>query len=629
MLKRIITSLFLISGFIVIIYSCAKISSPSGGLRDRLPPVVVKSVPANGARNFKGNKLEILFNEYVVLDNINDKFMVSPPMKKKPRVLIRGKAVDVEFDEKLKDSTTYTFYFQDAIKDLNEGNILQNFQFVLSTGPVIDSLSVTGNIYNAYNLEVPEKTIVLMYRELADSAVKKHLPEYITRLTQDGYFRIDNIRPGTYRLFGLKDADNSKNYNLPDEEFAFLDSTVVINTAKNYIPPPPPVKDTLIVKKGMDKNGKPIKDSASPRKVAGKNTAAVKDTSTVKKVIEPVPLIGEYRLFQFLAQKKAHYLSTTHRDTKYLLSYILSLPPDTMKFEFSIPGAARKGYITERSKYNDTLKVWLVDSLLYSRSIDSTIIRYPFTDTLGVLRYKQDTILMRFISPRAPKVVKIKRTPFTFESNLLSGFLKPGQSIVFKSKTPFREPDTTKIRLYEIEQISKKSIPYTLLKDSSNSCKLYLNTKLEQKKKYLFIADSASFSNIYNDHSDSLGIKFSIKDPELYQKLTFNIKNYEGPRIIQLLDKTEKLIAEAYMKKDGKIVFPLLESGFYRIRVIYDLNGDGKWTTGDFTLHRQPEPVSYYPGEIELRTGYELEQDWDIGIKNFKDAKLREKKRTK
>ena len=94
MLKRIIR-LFLISGFIVIIYSCAKISSPSGGLRDRLPPVVVKSVPANGARNFKGNKLEILFNEYVVLDNINDKFMVSPPMKKKQRVLIRGKAVDV------------------------------------------------------------------------------------------------------------------------------------------------------------------------------------------------------------------------------------------------------------------------------------------------------------------------------------------------------------------------------------------------------------------------------------------------------------------------------------------------------------------------------------------------------
>jgi hypothetical protein len=81
------------------------------------------------------------------------------------------------------------------------------------------------------------------------------------------------------------------------------------------------------------------------------------------------------------------------------------------------------------------------------------------------------------------------------------------------------------------------------------------------------------------------------------------------------------------MSKDGKTVFPLLDAGFYRIRVIYDLNGDRKWTTGDFTKHRQPEPVSYYPTEIELKTGWELDQSWDIGVKNFKDPKLREKKK--
>jgi len=212
MLKRMITRLFLISLLVVLLLNCAKISSPSGGQRDKKPPVVVKSNPLNGARNFRGKKIEIEFNEYVVLDNINDKFMVSPPMKKKPRVFIRGKNVDIEFDDKLKDSTTYTFYFQDAIRDLNEGNILQNYQFVLSTGQVIDSLSVTGNIYNASDLEVPDKTIAIMYRELADSAVEKHLPEYISRLDPTGYFRINNIRPGTYRLFGLADGDNSKNY---------------------------------------------------------------------------------------------------------------------------------------------------------------------------------------------------------------------------------------------------------------------------------------------------------------------------------------------------------------------------------------------------------------------------------
>jgi Bacterial Ig-like domain len=620
MYKRMINRLFLISALIIIISACAKISSPSGGPRDRLPPVVVKSDPVNGARNFRGNKLAIVFNEYVVLDNISEKFMVSPPMKKKPRVFIKGKGVDVEFDDKLKDSTTYTFYFQDAIKDLNEGNVLQNYQFVLSTGPVIDSLSVTGNIYKSFNLEVPEKTLVLMYRELADSAVVKHIPEYISRVDLNGYFRIDNVRPGTYRLYGLKDLDNSKNYNSLDEEFAFMDSTVVITPEKNFIPPPPVVKDTTIIKKGINKKA-----------------ASVKDTTTVRKGVnkepEPVTLIGEYRLFQFAAQKKLHYLSKSNRDLKYQMLYILSLPPDSMKFEFYIPGVDNKAYFSEPSRNRDSLKIWLTDSSLYSKPQIETIVRYPYTDTLGTLGYKQDTILMRFLPPRAPRVIKIKRTVFTFESNILSGSLKPGQTIVFNSKTPFRQPDLSRIHLYELVQATRQNVPFQLVKDSTNSCKYYLKTKLAEGKKYLFIADSASFGNIYNEYSDSIGVKFSIKDSELYSKLTLEVKNYKGDRIIQLLDKTEKLVAETYMKKDGKVVFPLLETGFYRVRVIYDLNGDGKWTTGNFTAGRQPEPVSYYPGEIEFKPGWELEftddKAWDIGVKNFKDPKLMEKKKGK
>jgi hypothetical protein len=629
MYRRMIARLFLILAFIAIVGACAKISSPSGGPRDRTPPVVVKSIPVNGARNFTGNKLEIVFNEFVVLDNINEKFMVSPPMKKKPRVLIKGKAVEVEFDDKLKDSTTYTFYFQDGIKDLNEGNILQNYQFVFSTGAVIDSLSVTGNIYNAFDLEAPEKTEALLYRELADSAVVKHLPEYISRVDQDGYFRIDNVRPGTYRLYGLKDGDNSKNYNRPDEEFAFMDSTVIITPGKNYIPPPPVVKDTIPVKK------KEAKATQTAKKGINKNNTASKDTANLKKLKEkePVALIGEYRLHQFTAPKKAHYLISSHRDHKYQMIYILSLPPDTMKFDFYIPGIDSKEYFTESSRNGDTLNIWLTDSSLYSQPQIKTIIKFPFTDTLGVTGYKQDTIVMRFLAPRPPKVTKIKRTVFTFESTIQSGFLRPGQSIVFKSKTPFRQPDTSKIKLYELVEATRQSLPYRMIKDSANSCKYYLKTKLAEGKKYLLIADRASFSDIYNDFSDSAGTKFSIKDPESYCKLTIAIKNYNGNRIIQLLDKSEKLVAENYMTKDGKTVFPLLDPGVYRLRVIYDLNGDRKWTTGDFTAHRQPEPVSYYPAEIELRSGYELEftdsKAWDIGIKNFKDPKLREKKKGK
>ena len=216
----------------------------------RTPPVVLETIPEYGAKNFRGKSISITFDEYVALDNINDKFMVSPPMKKKPRVFIRGKSVIAEFEENLRDSTTYTFYFQDAIKDLNEGNVIEDYQFVLSTGSVIDSLSVTGNVYNAFNLEVPEKTMVLLYRELADSFVVKHLPDYISRVDLKGYFRINNVKTGTYRLYALKDGDNSKNYNLPEEEFAFMNSPVEITPEKNFIPV---VKDTVPVKKEMPK----------------------------------------------------------------------------------------------------------------------------------------------------------------------------------------------------------------------------------------------------------------------------------------------------------------------------------------------------------------------------------------
>ena len=188
MFRSLITRFFLLSAIFILISDCAKVSAPTGGPKDRQPPVVVKSVPEYGARNFKGKSVVITFNKYVVLDNISEKFMVSPPMKKKPRVLIKGKSVNIEYNEELKDSTTYTFYFQDAIKDLNEGNVLDNYQFVFSTGSVVDSLSVTGNVYNSLNLEIPEKALVLLYHELADSAVTKHLPDYISRVEPERIF---------------------------------------------------------------------------------------------------------------------------------------------------------------------------------------------------------------------------------------------------------------------------------------------------------------------------------------------------------------------------------------------------------------------------------------------------------
>jgi hypothetical protein len=586
-----------ISVFIVmlIVAACAKISAPTGGLRDRIPPEVIESKPVNKARNFKGNKISVTFNEYIVLDNINEKFMISPPTRTKPRVYTRGKSVNVEFDDKLRDSTTYTLYFLDAVKDLNEGNVIENYQFVFATGSELDSLSVTGNVYNAYDLEVPEKTTVMLYRDLNDSAVIKNMPDYLSRIDVNGYFRIDNVRSGSYRLYAIKDDDNSKSYNRVEEEFAFIDSVITVNPEKNYIPFVPDTT-TRVLKPGAPKPPPPLMD-------------------------------GDHSLYLFAGPKKAHYLTGSNRETKYKLMYTFSLPPDTMDVEFSIPGTGEDKYIMHESRLRDTLIVWLTDSTLYSEANISTVLKYPFTDTLGIPGYKEDTIPMRFLAPRAPKSKRpvAGKTALPLQTNLAGGVLKPGHKIVFRSETPLKEPDTSRISLFQVIDKKTQRIPFSI-NPGKDPGRLILDATLPEGNQFMLITDANAISNIFGERNDSAGYRFSVKTAEDFSKLIIHVHNCNTQCIIQLLDNSEKLVGEKIIKKDSKIEFPLLSQGNYRMKVIYDLDGNGRWTTGDFMTRRQPEPVSYYGSEIEIKEGWEATQDWDLTLRHQKDPGLWKKK---
>ena len=580
----------------ILIFGCAKMNTPSGGPKDKEIPVVLKCVPANGATSFNDKEIVITFDEYVVLDKISEKFMVSPPMIKRPDVFVRGKSVHIEYEDQLRDSTTYTFYFQDAIRDLNEGNAINNYQFVFSTASFIDSLSVTGNVYSALNLDPPENTMVLLYDQLADSSVNKQLPVYITRAAANGEYRIDNVHPGTYRLYALVDADNSKNYNNRDEMFAFYEGPVQIVPEKNYLP----VK----------------KDTA---KTIATKPAVAKPADGKVPFIPPV--IGEYHLTLFQAEKKLHYLTSSARKQPYQLTYTLSLPPDSLNFEFSIPGVSPDKYFTEKNKNQDTITVWLTDSTVYNRQQIETYVSFPFTDTLGITGMKTDTVQMRFLAPRASRTKAVKRTPYKVSTGI-SGQERPDKQIILTAPAPFMPPDTSRLIFYELTKEEKIRHPFSLAKDTNNACRYYVNTELKPGKNYIFITDSAAFTSIYGENSDSTAAKFSVLSPESYGNLALDITGYEGGRIIQLLDNTEKPLRQVYLKNNGKLEFPLLEKGKYRVRVIFDLDNDGKWTTGDFDTHRQPEPVTYYPEEIEIKENWDVTQPWELVIKNYKEPKL-------
>jgi uncharacterized protein (DUF2141 family) len=582
------------------ILSCARQAAPTGGPKDITPPRIVRSIPAYGSIFFKGKKVVLTFDEFIALDKITEKLIISPPLVKKPGIIVKGKNLEIDFPEKLKDSVTYTMYFQDAVRDLNEGNPIYNFKFVFSTGSVLDSLSVTGNVFNASNLEVPENTLIMLQRNLADSAVVKIIPDYVALSDKNGGFRIDNIKPGAYNLFALQDKNNNKRYDLADEGFAFLDNVIQVTKEKNYLP-------VIVLKDTVRAKGVKIK------------------APDVK------PFIGEYKLFVFTAPKKNHYLTSSERKTANQFILTLSLPPDTVKFSLNIPEAPNGSFFIEKNLTSDTIDVWITDSLLYSKRQISTIIGYPFTDSTGVTRLRSDTVPLTFTPVRTTKAMKAKeiQNKFSFKTNIPANGIRAGYPIVFISETPFRSADTMRIHLYKTDKSGKVPVPYRINKDSLTTRKYILSAKLKEGDTYLLIADSASFGNIYGALSDSTGIKFSVRTSETYSKLTLNISGVKGYILIQLLDTKEKLLYMQEITKDGKIVFPMLDVGKYRIRAIDDLNRDGKWTTGDFKFRQQPEPVTYFPGEIEIRANFDNDQDWSLKNWNQKDQKLRESKENK
>ena len=197
--------------------SCAKIGSPAGGPRDKTPPRLEKSKPLNRAVHFDGKQIEITFDEYIKTDAIAQEMVVSPPFQERPDIRLRGMTLIIEWEEELRDSTTYTFRLGQSLKDLNEGNILRNFEFVFSTGDHLDSLGIIGTVLQAFNHKPLEDPVFMMlYENLSDSAPLLEIPDYVGKSDTKGNFLINNLRPATYRIFALQDQNRNYKYDVPD-----------------------------------------------------------------------------------------------------------------------------------------------------------------------------------------------------------------------------------------------------------------------------------------------------------------------------------------------------------------------------------------------------------------------------
>ncbi|WP_438972193.1 Ig-like domain-containing protein [Polaribacter sp.] len=235
-----IYSLFLFVFLICLTFSCAKTGRPDGGPKDENAPLFVTAKPPYESTNFNKKEIKLNFDEYIVLKELNKQLVVSPPMKNPPLITPQGtpsEFLKIEIIDTLKLNTTYIFNFGNSIQDNNEGNQLENFKYVFSTGDYIDSLTTFGSVKDAKLLETPRSVNVLMYRidsTFNDSIIYKRKPDYVTSTLDTTNYTFTNLRKGKYLLLALKE---------PLNDFIFNPKTDKIGVYKNYIQLP---KDSIL-----------------------------------------------------------------------------------------------------------------------------------------------------------------------------------------------------------------------------------------------------------------------------------------------------------------------------------------------------------------------------------------------
>jgi uncharacterized protein (DUF2141 family) len=225
---------------IVLIVSCAKRGTITGGLKDTLAPVLKTSFPKNYSINFKDDEIKLVFNENVKLKNLNKQLVISPPMKYEPIISPTSatKTLSIKIKDTLKSNTTYSLNFGQSIADNNEGNPFNQFKYVFSTGNYIDSLALGGRIKDAYNLEVEPFVSIMLYEvndTFTDSVVYNKSPRYITN-TLDSLktFRLENLKAGKYLLVALKDQNNNNKFDPKTEKIGFIKHFITIPTDTVY-----------------------------------------------------------------------------------------------------------------------------------------------------------------------------------------------------------------------------------------------------------------------------------------------------------------------------------------------------------------------------------------------------------
>jgi 5-hydroxyisourate hydrolase-like protein (transthyretin family) len=416
---------------IFVIFSCANRQLPQGGPRDRTPPKLLKATPENSTRNFKAKQIRLDFDEFIKLANQNTEITLTPTPVKTPEYNVRKKSLIIDLKDTLEKNTTYVINFGKAIQDVNEGNILKNFTYVFSTGIHIDSLGISGTVINNETLEYEKDATVMLFTLKQDSLLfGKKRPTVYTTTDSAGNFSLNNLHPGIYRLYALKEKTANKIYDNDNELIAFLKKDLHLR----------------------------------------------KDTSNV-----------QLRLFKQTPEKFRLVDRRFDADGKMFFSF--NRPLDNPSLQIVYPNELNDQKIVDINKNKDTVALYMknmnfdsirVAFLENGKPLDSTSLRKGKKETFQRTLLLHDDLNDGKLKPGAPFIIGANYPIDNYETALMS--LKEDSTDV----TTFTiTRDTGNLKSFNLKYRWKQNSNYTLTFEAGAFTNIYGDKNKRQQKKFM------------------------------------------------------------------------------------------------------------------------------------------------
>ena len=660
---------------LIMLGSCAKRGTPTGGEKDTIPPQLVRVIPALETVNFDNDEIELEFNELIEARNLKKELIITPPIEDYDSYVKKNKLY-IQLKDDLRDSTTYTFNFGEAVQDLSERNKAENVVVAFSTGAYIDSFQVSGTIRQLFTQQPADGAVVALYSIDDTLDVFTGPPMYFAKTDEEGSYTIQYIKQGKYRIYAYNDVNSNLTAETNKEAYGFKVDTLLLGAQSERAATSDslPTIDLAAVDISLTrKNTQPLQlQSSRPngKYYEFKFNKGVRDyrltvddedvSSDTKNFVEALAITTTdstrylfnnlhnerklVRVYNTLRQDSVRATLTaidsteqSIRDSVFYIQFVESRrQPEDFQTQFEAKSDAISDAIENTIKFSKPVVVVNPDSILLGYD---TLFYLPI-NYQKALTWNESLDEVKITIPVSRQQL-VDSALFYMKQNDSVSFIRQQQlarTYLDSLQQANTTPEKQRNLLQRLVQL-RRSTPLSTLQDSVANAddeqatrlirafadtatfndlppaKTYDRRSVDEDLKALnFYAAPGSFLSVEQDSSQAIIQRYTFKNPEKYGTVSGTIDLPYENYFLQLVDKDYKVIEE--LKNPQRYTFSMIPPDSYRLRVLVDTNNNGQWEDGNILLNQEPEPVLIYQEDVVLR------ENWEVNEVNIDSDKL-------